>query len=137
MGAKAKKSLKKKMKKTSSSQISLSRRTSESSDFLVRFFCLCSISASSAPLDSALCLKLVYLQPLEGGPGRKITPEEVEPVKNTATVLYIGHIPHGFYEEQMEGNNFLCFARRNKLLDWVVEVTTICYDRILRAIWEN
>ncbi|TVU04671.1 hypothetical protein EJB05_47801 [Eragrostis curvula] len=27
-------------------------------------------------------------------------PEELE---NTATVLYIGHIPHGFYEEQMQG----------------------------------
>ncbi|XP_065000043.1 uncharacterized RNA-binding protein C1827.05c-like isoform X1 [Musa acuminata AAA Group] len=43
------------------------------------------------------------VKPLEGGPGRKITQEEDEPVKNTATVLYIGHIPHGFYEEQMEG----------------------------------
>uniref|UniRef100_A0A804IDT7 RRM domain-containing protein n=1 Tax=Musa acuminata subsp. malaccensis TaxID=214687 RepID=A0A804IDT7_MUSAM len=75
MGAKAKKALKKKLKKSSFSQLSISRHTNESSDFL----------------------------PLEGGPGRKITQEEDEPVKNTATVLYIGHIPHGFYEEQMEG----------------------------------
>ncbi|XP_009393908.2 uncharacterized protein LOC103979473 [Musa acuminata AAA Group] len=75
MGAKAKKALKKKLKKTSSSQLSISYHTNESSDFL----------------------------PLEGGPGRKITQEEDEPVKNTATALYIGHIPHGFYEEQMEG----------------------------------
>ncbi|RWW32680.1 hypothetical protein GW17_00002647 [Ensete ventricosum] len=74
MGAKAKKALKKKLKKTSS-QLSISRHTNESSDFL----------------------------PLEGGLGRKITQEEDEPVKNTASVLYIGHIPHGFYEEQMEG----------------------------------
>ncbi|CAL9095815.1 unnamed protein product [Musa acuminata var. zebrina] len=75
MGVKAKKALKKKLKKTSSSQLSISRSRNESSDFL----------------------------PLEGGPGMKITQEEDEPIKNTATVLYIGHIPHGFYEEQMEG----------------------------------
>eukprot|EP00262_Sarcandra_glabra_P001497 TRINITY_DN11619_c0_g1_i1.p1 TRINITY_DN11619_c0_g1~~TRINITY_DN11619_c0_g1_i1.p1 ORF type:complete len:220 (+),score=44.51 TRINITY_DN11619_c0_g1_i1:69-728(+) len=40
--------------------------------------------------------------PLEGGPGRKL-PDIEEPAKNTATVLYIGHIPHGFYEKEMEG----------------------------------
>nr|AAL76994.1 RNA binding protein [Elaeis oleifera] len=73
MGAKAKKALNKKLKKNSS-QLSISRRTNESSDFL----------------------------PLEGGPGRRIAEPE-EPVKETATVLYIGHIPHGFYEEQMQG----------------------------------
>ncbi|XP_019706171.1 uncharacterized protein [Elaeis guineensis] len=73
MGAEAKKALIKKLRKNSS-QLSISRRANESSDFL----------------------------PLEGGPGRKISEPE-EPVKETATVLYIGHIPHGFYEEQMEG----------------------------------
>ncbi|XP_008781225.1 MKI67 FHA domain-interacting nucleolar phosphoprotein-like isoform X2 [Phoenix dactylifera] len=73
MGAKAKKALKKKLRKNSS-QLSISGRANESSDFL----------------------------PLEGGPGRKISEPE-EPVKETGTVLYIGHIPHGFYEEQMEG----------------------------------
>ncbi|KAG1338869.1 MKI67 FHA domain-interacting nucleolar phosphoprotein-like [Cocos nucifera] len=72
MGVKAKKALKKKLRKNSS-QLSISRRANESSDFL----------------------------PLEGGPGRKIS--EPEPVKETATVLYIGHIPHGFYEKQMQG----------------------------------
>ncbi|XP_020102343.1 MKI67 FHA domain-interacting nucleolar phosphoprotein-like [Ananas comosus] len=74
MGAKAKKALKKNLKKVSA-QLTLSRRKNESSaDFL----------------------------PFEGGPGREIVEKE-EPKKDTATVLYIGHIPHGFYEEQMEG----------------------------------
>lgn len=42
-------------------------------------------------------------QPLEGGSaGRQLQGEK--PVKNVATVLYIGRIPHGFYEDQMEGN---------------------------------
>ncbi|KAG6512899.1 MKI67 FHA domain-interacting nucleolar phosphoprotein-like [Zingiber officinale] len=73
MGAKAKKALKKKLKKTS--QLSISRHKNESSDFL----------------------------PLEGGPGLQLAKVEEEPAKNIATVLYIGHIPHGFYEEQMKG----------------------------------
>ncbi|CAO2188107.1 unnamed protein product [Urochloa humidicola] len=43
--------------------------------------------------------------PLEGGLGKRIRkqlqqPEEPE---NTATIVYIGHIPHGFYEDQMQG----------------------------------
>ncbi|KAJ9159835.1 hypothetical protein P3X46_025299 [Hevea brasiliensis] len=38
--------------------------------------------------------------PLEGGPKPKL-PEQKEQ-KNTATVLYIGRIPHGFYEKEME-----------------------------------
>ncbi|XP_044462372.1 uncharacterized RNA-binding protein C1827.05c-like [Mangifera indica] len=38
--------------------------------------------------------------PLEGGPGLKL-PEEKLPV-NKATVLYIGRIPHGFYEKEMQ-----------------------------------
>ncbi|XP_044461697.1 uncharacterized RNA-binding protein C1827.05c-like isoform X2 [Mangifera indica] len=38
--------------------------------------------------------------PLEGGPGYKL-PEEKPPVYK-ATVLYIGRIPHGFYEKEMQ-----------------------------------
>lgn len=34
--------------------------------------------------------------------------EKEEPKKDTATVLYIGHIPHGFYEDQMEGDLLFC-----------------------------
>ncbi|KAJ6802388.1 MKI67 FHA domain-interacting nucleolar phosphoprotein-like [Iris pallida] len=74
MGAKAKTALKKNLKKRAS-QLALARRTDESSDFL----------------------------PLEGGSGRNFPVAEKEPVKDTATVLYVGHIPHGFYEDQMEG----------------------------------
>ncbi|OVA11472.1 RNA recognition motif domain [Macleaya cordata] len=78
MGAKAKKaSMKKNLKKASSSskssQLTISNRKSDVADFL----------------------------PLEGGPARKL-PEKVEPLENTATVLYIGRIPHGFYEKEME-----------------------------------
>ena len=47
----------------------------------------------------------------------KITQEEDEPIKNIATVLYIGHIPHGFYEEQMEGEDPLCFTRSQFVCD--------------------
>jgi len=50
------------------------------------------------------CGVLRSVQPLEGGPGKKLRkvqqPEEPE---NTATVVYIGHIPHGFYEDEMQG----------------------------------
>lgn len=40
-------------------------------------------------------------KPLEGGPGHKIT--EQKPTEDTAKVVYIGRIPHGFYEKEMEG----------------------------------
>ncbi|CAL5322240.1 unnamed protein product [Camellia sinensis] len=39
--------------------------------------------------------------PLEGGPGHKLPKSET--TENKATVLYIGRIPHGFYENEMEG----------------------------------
>ncbi|XWS75339.1 hypothetical protein CRYUN_Cryun01aG0078000 [Craigia yunnanensis] len=39
--------------------------------------------------------------PLEGGPSRQLP--ETKPQQNNATVLYIGRIPHGFYEKEMEG----------------------------------
>ncbi|CAM8949077.1 hypothetical protein QQ045_017029 [Rhodiola kirilowii] len=38
--------------------------------------------------------------PLEGGPARKL-PVQKEP-EDKATVLYIGRIPHGFYEDEMK-----------------------------------
>ncbi|KAI3520370.1 hypothetical protein L1887_09755 [Cichorium endivia] len=38
--------------------------------------------------------------PLEGGPARKLPISENS--ENKATVLYIGRIPHGFYENEME-----------------------------------
>ncbi|KAG7997138.1 hypothetical protein I3843_01G196900 [Carya illinoinensis] len=72
MGIKAKKVMKKKLKKASS-HFSVSARKNEAPDFL----------------------------PLEGGPGRKI-PEQ-KPPEDKVTVLYIGRIPHGFYEKEMEG----------------------------------
>ncbi|CAL5334827.1 unnamed protein product [Camellia sinensis] len=40
-------------------------------------------------------------QPLEGGPSHKLPKSET--TENKATVLYIGRIPHGFYENEMEG----------------------------------
>ncbi|KAJ1375921.1 RNA-binding domain superfamily [Sesbania bispinosa] len=39
--------------------------------------------------------------PLEGGPARKLPDQK--PAENTTTVLYVGRIPHGFYEKEMEG----------------------------------
>ncbi|KAL3649951.1 hypothetical protein CASFOL_006354 [Castilleja foliolosa] len=38
--------------------------------------------------------------PLEGGPARNLP--RTEDRENEATVLYIGRIPHGFYENEME-----------------------------------
>ncbi|GLT88758.1 hypothetical protein SLE2022_067690 [Rubroshorea leprosula] len=38
--------------------------------------------------------------PLEGGPARKLPVEK--PQESKATVLYIGRIPHGFYENEMQ-----------------------------------
>ncbi|GMY18457.1 uncharacterized RNA-binding protein C1827.05c isoform X1 [Fagus crenata] len=70
MGFKAKKAMKKNLKKASS-QLS---RKDEAPDFL----------------------------PLEGGPGRKL-PEQKPQSDDKATVLYLGRIPHGFYEKEMEG----------------------------------
>ncbi|KAM7463828.1 hypothetical protein LguiA_031949 [Lonicera macranthoides] len=61
-----------KKQKKASSQLSVSKCKDEAADFL----------------------------PLEGGPGRKLPVTEV--LDNTATVLYIGRIPHGFYENEME-----------------------------------
>ncbi|KAM3733038.1 hypothetical protein ACB098_11G104800 [Castanea mollissima] len=75
MGVKAKKTMKKRLKKASH-QHSLSLRKDQAPDFL----------------------------PLEGGPGRKIPEQKpVEPIEDKATVLYLGRIPHGFYEKEMEG----------------------------------
>ncbi|XP_031503919.1 uncharacterized RNA-binding protein C1827.05c-like [Nymphaea colorata] len=41
--------------------------------------------------------------PLEGGPGSRLPKEYEEPSALNSSVLYIGRIPHGFYEEQMQG----------------------------------
>ncbi|KAH8502113.1 hypothetical protein H0E87_016755, partial [Populus deltoides] len=43
----------------------------------------------------------VAAQPLEGGPGQKLP--ELKELKNKSGVLYIGRIPHGFYEGEMKG----------------------------------
>lgn len=55
----------------------------------------------------------IVLKPLEGGPGRKLAEEK--PLVNKATVLYIGRIPHGFYEKEMQGKliwlNFELFLK--------------------------
>ncbi|KAK2642817.1 hypothetical protein Ddye_024580 [Dipteronia dyeriana] len=56
--------------------------------------------ANSKSIVSANKNDAVDFLPLEGGPGRKL-PHEKPPV-NKATVLYIGRIPHGFYEKEMQ-----------------------------------
>ncbi|PON34211.1 Splicing factor-like protein [Parasponia andersonii] len=69
MGAKAKKALKKSLRKASSS----TPQKEEAVDFL----------------------------PLEGGPGLQLPVEK--PTEDISKVVYIGRIPHGFYEKEMEG----------------------------------
>ncbi|XP_062091875.1 uncharacterized RNA-binding protein C1827.05c [Humulus lupulus] len=39
--------------------------------------------------------------PLEGGPGLKLPVEK--PTEDVSKVVYVGRIPHGFYEKEMEG----------------------------------
>ncbi|VFQ81312.1 unnamed protein product [Cuscuta campestris] len=54
------------------------------------------LAASAAPGDEA-----PDFLPLEGGPAKKIPVTKLKETK--ATVLYIGRIPHGFYEDEMTG----------------------------------
>ncbi|XP_022743281.1 uncharacterized RNA-binding protein C1827.05c isoform X2 [Durio zibethinus] len=55
-------------------------------------------SSQFSPSDSKTAS--VDFLPLEGGPSRELP--ETKPQLNNATVLYIGRIPHGFYEKEME-----------------------------------
>lgn len=49
-------------------------------------------------------LCLFIFKPLEGGPASPLPKEDEElPVLNSR-VVYIGRIPHGFYEDQMQGS---------------------------------
>ncbi|KAK6933957.1 RNA recognition motif domain [Dillenia turbinata] len=74
MKAKAKKAMMRRVRK-GSSNLSMTTTKSQDADFL----------------------------PLEGGPARKLPKEEENPEESKATVLYVGRIPHGFYETEMEG----------------------------------
>ncbi|KAJ0698647.1 putative RNA recognition motif domain, nucleotide-binding alpha-beta plait domain superfamily [Helianthus annuus] len=65
-------------------------------------------------------------QPLEGGPARKLPITENS--ENKSTVLYIGRIPHGFYENEMEaffkqfgGIRRIRIARNRKVAKIVAE----------------
>lgn len=125
MGIKAKKSMMKKVKKGSTELTAV--RKDDAADFLVIFFNLfifpCIYIHSHVYIintfdivvifdiqglvyqniiliDLLVCMK----QPLEGGPARKLP--VTENAENKSTVLYIGRIPHGFYENEMEGNLF-------------------------------
>ncbi|XP_009353769.2 uncharacterized RNA-binding protein C1827.05c [Pyrus x bretschneideri] len=80
MGAKAKKAMKKQLSKASAQLSASSHKNKEAA------------ATASTAAD---------FLPLEGGPARKL-PEE-KPKEDIATVLYIGRIPHGFYEKEMEG----------------------------------
>lgn len=47
---------------------------------------------------------ILVKKPLEGGPGKKLPVEK--PTEDVSKVVYIGRIPHGFYEKEMEGEFF-------------------------------
>lgn len=99
MGAKAKKAMKKTLSKATSLS---SNKKEESADFLVCMFFPLFIT----PFDSDFCsyssvFCSLCFKPLEGGPGRKLPAQK--PLESTATVLYIGRIPQGFFEKEMEG----------------------------------
>lgn len=52
---------------------------------------------------------LAELKPLEGGPARNI-PVTEKKSEDRATVLYVGRIPHGFYDDEMEGTVSLTYV---------------------------
>ncbi|KAI3870509.1 hypothetical protein MKX03_022702, partial [Papaver bracteatum] len=83
MGAKAKTASNKKTLKRVTASAAKSK--SKSSDLVV---------AAQKP-ESADFL------PLEGGPARKL-PKSGKPLDTSSAVLYVGRIPHGFYEKEME-----------------------------------
>ncbi|KAF3774455.1 putative RNA-binding protein [Nymphaea thermarum] len=61
---------------------------------------------SGGSLERAMsqrCKEAPDFLPLEGGPGSRLPKEDEEPPLLNSSVLYIGRIPHGFYEEQMQG----------------------------------
>ncbi|KAK3422176.1 hypothetical protein EUGRSUZ_G02711 [Eucalyptus grandis] len=58
-------------------------------------------SAQPPALLSGSKTEDVDFLPLEGGPGHKLPVEK--PSESASTVLYIGRIPHGFYEKEIEG----------------------------------
>ncbi|KAL5994906.1 hypothetical protein ACLOJK_024963 [Asimina triloba] len=98
MGIKAKKALMKKVKKSFSDLVVSNR--SESSEFL----------------------------PLEGGPGRKLSKssKQEDEEKNTATVVYIGRIPHGFFEDQMEGSSISISLYLHSMIRYVLSQRADC-----------
>jgi len=73
------------------------------------------------------------VKPLEGGPARKL-PEQKLP-ENTATVLYVSRIPHGFYEKEMEGAHGFFFVR--SFLRFLWSVFTIAFCRLFWTIWNH
>jgi len=72
-------------------------------------------------------------KPLEGGPARKLA--EQKPPENTATVLYVSRIPHGFYEKEMEGAHGFFFCQI--LVVFVECVFTIAFCRLFWTIWNH
>ncbi|KAL8533257.1 hypothetical protein ACS0TY_009580 [Phlomoides rotata] len=58
------------------------------------------VKKSSAQFSASKDATAEFL-PLEGGPARNIP--KTEDRENNSSVLYIGRIPHGFYENEMEG----------------------------------
>lgn len=71
-----------------------------------------------------LLISVDLSKPLEGGSGGKIPQLSEQPA--TATVLYVGRIPHGFYEDEMEG----CFLSPI-IGEGVVSLGTLLVQRCL------
>lgn len=67
------------------------------------------LSIFSIFVNSVLNFVSQLLKSLEGGPVCKQPEQKL--LKNTATVLYVGRIPHGFYEKEMEGTHGFCFLK--------------------------
>ncbi|KAG5133537.1 hypothetical protein JHK82_024725 [Glycine max] len=106
MGKKAKKAMKKNLKRAS-----FNKNPSEDADFL----------------------------PLEGGPARKLAGQQKPPPppENTATVLYVGRIPHGFYEKEMEAKIVADTMHNYLLFEHLLQVYVIPPEHVHPRIWRG
>lgn len=68
---------------------------------------------------------------MAGGPARN-TPK-TEDRENNSSVLYIGRIPHGFYENEMEGVFWLFQFCVDLFLVLIYCVLSLCIERLLQV----
>lgn len=115
MGAKQKKSSNKKAQ-------TMPADKTQAADFLV-YLLICKFLVIFSLRICFFLTNWSLLKSLEGGPARKL-PVEKSPVTGKSTVLYIGRIPHGFYEAEMKGLFYY-----NSLFVYIMDI--ICFPVLI------